>query len=135
MSWFKKKPTYATRTVPTMLLRMLAQHDLGQSATGIVAKQFDFPSKDNYPIPRDVGDLNLCLDLLRNVPQIDIKIMAGVSPEWDFLLGFWDDCKRLAVRNYNDSEQQYANKKRIVNLHLDAADKVRRAHLEVREIK
>lgn len=52
--------------------------------------------------PSDTNDLGRCVKCLE-ITGVDISIMKGVSPQWDWLIDRWDEL----MRSYKDEKTAY----------------------------
>lgn len=86
--------------------KMLQRRQIGLSACSILWHLMGVETsvgQCSIP-PRDVGDFNRCLNLLRKVPGLREKLpqMASISPEWAFAIEHWDELEGLVRGRSSD---------------------------------
>lgn len=106
----------------TKTLNWLANGETGiSSSTMAFWLAFGILPDDNAH-PRDVGDFNRCLLLLKEVPELRQRLpeMAKLSPHWDTLVTHWDELEALFVgeaglgwRKANSAPKAYARMREL----------------------
>lgn len=80
------------------ILNWLASGEVGTSSKTIAMKMVGVELKDGCH-PLDPDDFNRCLLLIAAVPEIRprLKEMADVSPQWNRLIGRWDEIEKTFI--------------------------------------
>lgn len=86
---------------------------------------FDKPTDDRHTHPHDPDDLDRCLRLVADVPEMRPLLgkMASVSPVWAALIGQWDVITRLPLdeaclgwSKARPASQTYALMRKVIDL-------------------